>query len=152
MENKSVSLSIKTGKITAQLLAKAMQEAYRQMQNSQEKPGKKSFKQLSKGGSLSEVDITNENIKAFEPVARKYGVKYSLQKDASSEPPTWKVYFRAKDTDSVNAAFKEFSENYTNAKNKDKPSVKETMKDLGEKIQNAVRDITRKLTRKGPEL
>ena len=152
LENKSVSLSIKTSKITAQLLAKAMRAACRQIQKSRDSPGKMSFKQLSKGGTLSEVDITNDNIKAFDPIARKYGIRYSLQKDAASDPPIWRIYFRAKDADSVTAAFKEFSDNIMNSKNKDKPSVKQTMRDLGEKVANAVRDITRKLTRKGPEL
>lgn len=152
LENKSVTLSIKSGKITAQLLAKATRAAYRQMKKTRDNPGKMSFKQLSKGGALSEVDITNDNIKAFDPVARKYGIRYSLQKDAAVDPPLWKVYFRAKDADSMTAAFKEFSDNILNVKDRDKPSVKETMKNLQEKVANAVRDITKKLTRKGPEL
>ena len=111
-----------------------------------------SFKQLSKGGALSEVDVKNSNIKAFDPVARKYGIRYSLQKDASSEPPMWRVYFRAKDADSMTAAFKEFSDSILNVKDKDRPSVKETMREMREKVANAVRDITKKLTRGGPEL
>jgi len=152
LENKSVSLSIKSGKITAQLLAKAMRAAYRQMQKTRDNPGKMSFKQLSKGGALSEVDITNDNIKAFDPVARKYGIRYSLQKNAAVVPPVWKVYFRAKDADSMTAAFKEFSDNILNVRDRNKPSVKETMKNLQEKVANAVKDITKKLTRKGPEL
>jgi hypothetical protein len=101
---------------------------------------------------LSEIDITNDNIKAFDPVARKFGIRYSLQKDATTEPPVFKVYFRAKEVDSMTAAFKEFSDNILNAKGKDKPSAKETMKNLREKVANAVRDITKKLTRGGPEL
>ena len=88
LENKSVSLSIKTGKLTAELLAKAMRAAYKQIQKALDAPGKMSFKQLRKGGELSEIDITNENIKAFDPIARKYGIRYHLEKDASSTPPT----------------------------------------------------------------
>jgi hypothetical protein len=152
LENKSVSLSVKASKVTAKLLAEAMKTVYREMKKPREKAGKMSFKQLSKGGALSEVDVTNDNIKSFDPVARKYGIRYSLQKDASSEPPLWRVYFRAKDADSMTAAFKEFSDSILSGKNKDKPSVKETMHNLREKVANAVRDITRKLTRKGPEL
>ena len=147
-----MSLSIKASKITAKCLAKAMRAAYQQIQKSQDSPGKMSFKQLSKGGALSEVDIKNNNIKAFDPVARKYGIRYSLQKNASSKPPMWRVYFRAKDADSMTAAFKEFSDSILNAKDKDKPSVKETMLEMREKVANAVRDITKKLTRGGPEL
>jgi len=48
LENKTVALSIQTAKLTAKGLAAAMRLAYRQMQKSLDKPGKKSFKQLSK--------------------------------------------------------------------------------------------------------
>ena len=152
LENKSVALSIKTTKLTAKGLAKAMQLALRQMRKSRDKPGEMSFKQLSKGGSLSNVEITDDNIKSFDPVARKYGIHYHLQKDKSAEPPRWNVYFRAKEVDSMTAAFKEFSDIVLNTKDKDKPSVRETMRDFREKIAHAVRDITKNKHRGGPEL
>jgi hypothetical protein len=152
LENKSVALSIKTAKLTGKGLAKAMQLAYRQMKKARDKPGEMSFKQLSKGGSLSNIEITDENIKAFDPVARKYGIHYTLQKDKSSEPPLWTVYFRAKEVDSMTAAFKEFSDSVLNTKEKDRPSVRETMRNFREVIKNAVKDITRNKHREGPEL
>jgi hypothetical protein len=142
VENKSVALSIKTAKLTAQVLAKAMQAALHQFQKAQEKPGAMSFKQLSKGGALSSIAIIDDNIKAFDPVARKYGIHYSLQADKTSTPPQWMVYFRAKEVDSMTAAFKEFSDNILN-RGKDKPSVREAMRDFKEIIKNAVRDITK---------
>jgi len=151
LESKSVSLSIKAGKLTAQLLAKAMRAAYKQMQKARDSPGKMSFKQLRKGGELSEVDITNENIKAFDPIARKYGIRYHLEKDASTEPPLWRVYFRAKDTESMHAAFREFTTQQLN-RDADKPSVREMMRNLREKVANAVRDLARVITRGGPDL
>ena len=151
MENKSVALSIKCGKLTASVLAKAMRAAYRQIQKARDAPGKMSMKQLSKGGCLSEVDITHDNIKAFDPIARKYGIRYSLQKDATAEPPLWRVYFRAKDADSMTAAFREFSASVLN-RDRDRPSVREAMRDLSEKVRNAVRELTRKLVRGGPDL
>jgi hypothetical protein len=151
LEQKTVALTIKTGKLTAQALAKAMRAAYQQIQKARDAPGQMSFKQLSKGGTLSEVDITHDNIKAFDPVARKYGIRYSLQKDVSTDPPLWKVYFRAKDADSMTAAFREFSAQMLN-RDADKPSVREQMRELGEKVANAVREITKKLVRGGPDL
>ena len=125
--------------------------AFRQLQKARDSPGKMSFKQLSKGGCLSEVDITNDNIKAFDPIARKYGIRYSLQKDATAEPPQWRVYFRAKDADSMTAAFKEFSASVLN-KDKDKPSVRDVMREFRDKCLNAIRELSKKLTRGGPEL
>ena len=152
LENKSVALSIKATKLTAKGLATAMRFALRQVRKSRDKPGEMSFKQLSKGGSLSNVEITDDNIKAFDPVARKYGIHYSLQKDKSTDPPRWMVYFRAKEVDSMTAAFKEFSEKILNTTEREKPSVRETMRDFRENIRNAVRDITKHKHRGGPEL
>ena len=153
LENKSVSLAIKTTKLTAKGLAVAMRFMLRQIQKERDKPGEMSLKQLSKGSSLSEVEITDNNIKSFDPVARKYGIHYTLRKDSASEPPTWHVFFRAKEADSMTAAFKEFSNKVLNReKEKDKPSVRETMKDFREKIAHAVKDITKHKHRGGPEL
>ena len=104
-----------------------------------------------KGGSLSSVEITNDNIKAFDPVARKYNVSYSLKRDAASDPPRWLVFFRSKDMDSMTAAFKEFTAKMVKL-DKDKPSTREEMRKSREAIKNAVRDKTRHKKREGLEL
>jgi hypothetical protein len=153
LENKSVVLATKATKLTAQTLAKLMRAALRKMKKSKGalKPGRQSMKELSKGGALSSVEITDGNIKAFDPVARKYNVSYSLKKDAASEPPRWLVFFRAKDVDSMTAAFREFSAKMVK-REKDKPSIRESMRKNRETIKNAVRDKTKHKHREGPEL
>ena len=153
LENKSVVLTTKAAKITAQTLAKLMQAALRKMRESSGKleEGKQSIKQLSKGGSLSTVEVKDENIKAFDPVARKYNISYSLKKDASVDPPKWLVFFRAKDMDAMTAAFKEFMAKTVKLE-KDKPSTREEMRKSREAIKNAVRDKTRHKKREGLEL
>jgi len=139
--------------MTARTLANLMRIALQKMKESRNKPkeGKQSIKDLSKGGSLSSVEITDENIKAFDPVARKYDISYSLQKDASVDPPRWMVFFRAKDADCMTAAFKEFS-NKIVKRDKDKPSARDAMKKNREKIKNVVKDKTRHKKREGLEL
>jgi predicted DNA-binding helix-hairpin-helix protein len=53
----------------------------------------------------------------------------------------------------MTAAFEEFSNKVLNReKEKDKPSVRETMKDFREKIAHAAKDITKHKHRGGPEL
>jgi len=153
LENRSVALTTKATKITAQTLAKLMQAALRKMKESGDKtkPGRQSLKQLSKGGSLSSVEITEGNIKAFDPVARKYGISYELKRDASSEPPKWVVFFRAKDADAMTAAFKEFIAK-TVKRETDRPSVRESIRKFKEIIKNVVRDRTKHKHREGPEL
>ena len=150
-EHKSAVLVMKGSKITARLLAKTMLAALRLIKRSRDAPGKQSIKQLSKGGALESVQITDGNIKAFDPIARKYGVRYHLVKDASEEPPRWLVFFRAKDADAMTAAFNEFAQK-TLYHEKEKPSVRETMAKFREVLKNAVIDRTRHKQRSGPEL
>ena len=73
-------------------------------------PGKKSMNAMMKEGSqLSNIEITDKNIRSFEKVARKYSIDYSLKKDKSVDPPKYLVFFRAKDVDVMTAAFKEYT-------------------------------------------
>lgn len=68
-----------------------------------------SAKQLVTSGSgVSNIEITDSNIKSFERNARKYGIDFSLKKDKSRDPSRYIVFFRGRDTDVVNQAFKEY--------------------------------------------
>ena len=49
------------------------------------------------------------NIRSFEKYARKYDIDYCLKKDRSAEPPKYYVFFKAKEVDSITAAFKEYT-------------------------------------------
>ena len=153
IENRSVALSIKCAKMTEQALAAAMRAALRKWKQKRDAPveGKQSIKQLSKGGTLSSIEITEGNIKNFDPIARKYGISYALQKDSASEPPRWMVFFKAKDVDALTAAFKEYSKGAIK-RSADKPSVIDTMRNFRDKMMNAVRDKVRVKHREGPEL
>lgn len=149
VEQKSVALVVKGAKITGRLLAKAMAAALRQMKKSRDAPGRQSLKQLSKGGSLENIPITDENIKMFEATARKYGLRYRLTRD-TGDPTKWIVFFRAKDASTMTAAFQEFTAK-TLKRETERPSVRETMAKLRDVIKNAVIDRTRNKHREGPE-
>jgi len=134
IDNKSVALYIKAGKLTSQVLAKAMLGIIHKIQKARDAPkiGEQSLKQLTKsakGGTLSSVEITNDNIKDFDPIARKYGIGYALQVDDSTQPPTWVVLFKCKDVDAMTAAFKEFSKKVLEKENDKKPSVREAVRE-----------------------
>ena len=151
IQQKSVVLVTKGAKITAKALAKLMAAALRQMKKARDTPGRTSFKRLSKGGPLENIEITAGNINAFEPVARKYGVRYKLVRDASEDPPRWMVFFRTKDAGALTAAFKEFA-GKTLKREAEKPSVRETMAIFRERIKNAVIDRTKHKERSDLEL
>ena len=49
--------------------------------------GKQTIKQLmDQGAQLTNIPITDDNIKSFDRVARKYGIDYSLKRDDSVTP------------------------------------------------------------------
>lgn len=122
VNDKTIALCVRTGRMTTGILRSAImmmlrEQHYRRrygMQHSEEAGvtfhGKKSLKQLvSEGSELTNIEITNSNIRSFEKVARKYGIDYSLKKDKSEDPPRYLVFFRAKDVDVMTAAFKEYA-------------------------------------------
>jgi hypothetical protein len=148
-----VALSTRAAKLTALELVKLMRAALRKMRQSRGKPieGKQTVRQLAKGGSLESVEITDGNIKAFEPYARKFGVSYALQRDASENPPRWLVFFRAKDAAALEGAFKAFTTAIVK-RDKERPSTREAMHRFNELIKNTVRNKTKHRHRTGPEL
>lgn len=137
--------------MTEQALVAAIRATLQKWKQSQDAPkeGKQSIKQLSKGGTLSSVEITAGNIKNFDPIARKYGISYSLRKD--SEADRYVVFFHAKNADAMTAAFKEYSKTAIKRET-DKPSVIDTMRNFREKIAGLFKDKIRHKHREGPEL
>ena len=47
-----------------------------------------------------------DNIKDFEGTAKKYGIDFALKKDISENPPRYLVFFKGRDADVMEAAFK----------------------------------------------
>ena len=157
IEHRSVALATNTTKMTARVLARLMRSAVRQMNKSRthpkvhkEKIGRQSMAELSKDGPLSSVEISKDNIKAFDPIARKYCIAYELKEDKSTNPPRWLVFFKAKSADSMTAAFTEFSNKVLNSE-KDRPSTREKIRNLQESVKNVFRDKTRHKHREVPE-
>ena len=111
---KVIALYIKGGKITAKILQRAMKIFLAEIKKQAEKQklphGKQSLKQLMKqNAGVSNIEITDENIKAFEATAKKYGIDFALKKDRSTSPPRHLVFFKGRDADVLKAAFDEFS-------------------------------------------
>lgn len=127
VNEKIVSLCITGGKISARILKNAMLKALAKMEQEtkraqqktagkrQEKNeavyhGKQSMEKLMKQNcQLSNIEITDGNIKSFEKYAWKYSIDFSLKKDTSVSPPRYFVFFKAKDVDVMTAAFKEYT-------------------------------------------
>lgn len=148
LNEKSVALIVKGGKLSAKLLAKAMKvflDKGKKMAapKNMNGKGKQTVKQLTRQGvGVSNIEISDKNIKAFESVARKYGVDFALTKDTTEKPPKWLVFFKGRDADAITAAFKEFSAQQLK-RTTEKPSVIQGLRNLMEKVANQVLDKTK---------
>lgn len=140
VNEKTISLCIKGGKITGNILKAALKKLVSEMEKQKQKKqtqkasgqaasrGKQSLKKMMREGSqLSNIEIADNNIKSFERVARKYSIDYSLKKDSSTEPPRYMVFFRAKDVDVMTAAFKEYAGLSTQKQKKPKVSIRKKL-------------------------
>lgn len=142
VNEKTVSLCIRCGKVTANLLKAAMKKALTKMEQEKQKlqgqkqpkqdkedktyKGKQSMDKLMKQNvQLSNIEITDGNIKSFERVAKKYSIDFSLKKDVNADPPRYYVFFKARDADVMTAAFKEYT-GQSLSKEK-KPSVRKKL-------------------------
>ena len=112
VNQKTIALSMKTGKLTAQVLQAALKKYLQHWAKGKTKlhHGQQSLKQLKKhGAALSNIEITEANIGAFKPCAKKYGVDFALRKDKTTQPPHYVVIFKSKDADNLEQAFREFT-------------------------------------------
>ena len=146
INEKTIALYIKTGKLTAQTLQKAMKKLLEQMKKQKGKApqGKQTLKQLMKQNTgISNIEITEGNIKAFESTAKKYGIDFALKKDTTESPPRYLVFFKGRDADALTAAFKEFSAKKLNKEQK--PSIRKALATFREaaKQLNANRQKTK---------
>ena len=138
VNEKTVAISIKATKLTAALLQAAMKKLLAQAKKQFDKQaiphGRQTLKQLVKqNAGVSNIEITDSNIKAFEATAKKYGVDFALKKDATETPPRYLVFFKGRDADVLTAAFKEFSaKKLTQDK---KPSIRKALAAFKEKAK-----------------
>ena len=112
VNQKTIALSMKTGKLTAQVLQAALKKylQHRAKGKTMLHHGQQSLKQLKKhGAALSNIEITEANIGAFKPCAKKYGVDFALRKDKTTQLPHYVVIFKSKDADNLEQAFREFT-------------------------------------------
>ena len=108
--------------------------------------GKQTVKQLvGQNQGVSNIEVTEKNIKSFERVARKYGVDFAVKKDKSLSPPRYLVFFKGRDADAITSAFKEFTSK--KLKKQSRESVLKKLNHFKELVKNTVVNRTRKKER-----
>ena len=131
VQNRTVTLTISGARLTGRTLKWAI----RQLLNSHSKnkakrtqakaitpKGKQSVKELvGQNQGVQNIEISDKNIKDFDRVARKYGIDYAVKRDTTEKIPKYLVFFKARDGDALNAAFREYVA--VAARKKARPSV-----------------------------
>lgn len=144
VNEKTISLCIKGGKITAQILKAALIKLLAEMDKKKQRgkgkgqckrTGKQSIKSLQRSGAqITNIVVTDNNIKSFDRVARKYGIDYSLKKVEQEGKTEYLVFFKAKDVDVMTAAFKEYTSE--TLKKQKRESVRQKLEKVKEELSN----------------
>ena len=149
---KTIALSMKTGKLTAQALQAALKKylQHRAKGSSKLHHGKQSLKQLkAHGAALTNIEVTEANIGAFKPCAKKYGVDFPLRKDKTTQPPHYIVIFKAKDADNLEQAFREFTAKTLSKEQR--PSIRKVLAAAKQKAAQQPKRAKEKIKQRGLE-
>ena len=83
---KTIALAIKTSKLTASVLQKAMKMYLEHQKHKEPSHGKIPVKKLvGQGEGAKSIEVTDSNIKSFERVARKYNVDFAVKRDKTTQ-------------------------------------------------------------------
>ena len=103
---RTVTLCVEATKLSAGMLQQAMKKVLDEMQKgvtghkTKLHHGKQTLRQLMKHNTgVSNIEITDQNIRAFSVTAKKYGIDFALKKDTSGEIPRYLVFFKGRDAD-----------------------------------------------------
>ncbi|MCR5117990.1 MAG: PcfB family protein [Lachnospiraceae bacterium] len=157
IEQKSVNLAVRTGKVTAQVLYRALSNYLREQKNKKnmkqagkEKTpkGKMSVKQLiGKGDGVTSIEIGDIGIRDFKRTANKYGVDFAVVKEKTGEQPKYIVFFKAKEVDAINHVVTELGsrlESKKKEKETERPSIRKRLNELKKHIAALPRKEKRK--------
>ena len=90
---------------------------------------------LEQHTGLTNLEITDGNIKDFEKTARKYNIDFALKKDKSVDPPKYIVFFKARDVDVMTEAFKDYTK-VNLKKSQMKQSIRKKLSKAMEAVKN----------------
>lgn len=142
LTNRTIALSIRTASMSARTLQDAIRAVLMQMRQEEMKSvmlkqqkqvkatveprGKQSLKSLmGSNATLSNLEVTKENLRPFQKVADKYGIDFAVTREKGTSPPRYLVFFKGKDVDVITAAFQEFAR--TKFGIDEKQSIKESL-------------------------
>lgn len=146
---KTIAITFKSARLTTDVLMRAFKAYLEHRRHRELSHGRISVKKLlAQNQGAKSIEITDENIKSFSRIAGKYNVDFSVKRDRTADPPKYLVFFKAKDSDLIVQAFKEFVR--ANEKKKQRVSIRAKMKQMRqgmEKDQNRERTKEKQMDR-----
>ena len=134
IDQRTVSITVQAAKLSGRVV----------------KVGRNSLKRLAQGdGGMNTIEVSGR-LRSFERYARKYQIRYHIEKEVGSKPPRWTVYFKANQADALTAAFKAFTNK--NLDRDKRPSLVAQLHKFKELVQSIGTDRVRNKEHGGPEL
>jgi hypothetical protein len=160
VSHKTCSFAVRVGTVTEKELIRALKKFLNmQMQKLKQKKGakqatiasttgKQTVKQLiGQGQGVQSIPIDKAGLGDFEKITRKYGVSFAVVKDKATKPPSYLVFFKAKDVDAITQVVKEYTARKLKHSQQKKPSVLQKLK----KYKDLVASIPKKVHEKMKE-
>lgn len=134
IERRAIALSVKTGKLTARVLAKVLSAVVHQIKKNHRKAltpqGKQSVKKLMNHGvSTSAIPLDGET-RLFDRIACKFNVDYAFHKTG---PDKYLLFFKAGHADAITAAFSEYTKRVLGRGKDKRPSILKQLKQFRDK-------------------
>jgi hypothetical protein len=158
VNEKTVGIAVQATKMTARILArvasayvhhvkekrreKAVDKRNDPARYKHNQAGKVKIKTLMKeGDGISNVEIKDDNIRVFERLARKNGIRYAIKKDRSTQPPTFYIFFKGKNAEVIEATLREFTK--TKLTKPAKHPIHDRLKKYKERVREAAAVIAK---------
>lgn len=120
LERKSISVTVQAAKLTGRVMRAAVAAALRKIEKERTTPkvGRNSLRRLTAQTPDAHKIEVEDRIRSFERYAKKYKVRYHVEKDITVSPPKWTVYFKASQADAIETAFKKYTQKWSYVKKK----------------------------------
>lgn len=148
LENKSVTLMINTSKLTARTLTTAFLKFLRYSkskihEHQDVKPqGKQSVKELiAQNQGVEKTELADKDeVKAFDRIAKKYGVDYAIKKGMSEDgKPRYILFFKARDRSAIDQAMAAYALDFMKKHKRDRDPVEQAIDVLPVKAKKRTR-------------
>ena len=113
------------------------------------KVGRNSMRRLTAQTPDAHKIEVEDRIRSFERYAKKYKVRYHVEKDITVSPPKWTVYFKASQADAIETAFKKYTQK--TVKRENRPSLLSQLSKFKEIARKLARDPVKNKEHGGPE-